>query len=150
MLKIYVGNFRQDCFTDMTRTFMEHKKLEWFNDSNIIRFIKEIDHAKVIQDEIIMSEEGKYFMSDKLSSGCKAVILMYKTNLHLYASRCGDNCVPFILEVANCKDVTITLHHCMKFPKDGWKALMLDSGKIVTSFDDFVNEYFRLEKELNN
>lgn len=148
MLKIYVGNFRQDCFTDMKMTFLEHKKAEWFEDTNVIRFIKEIDNADVIKGEILMSKAGNYFMSDKLSSGCKAVILMYKTNLHLYGSRCGDNCVPFILEIAEQKDVVITLHHCMEFPKDGWRAIMLDSGKEVTSLHDFVDEYYRLRKEL--
>lgn len=150
MLKIYVGDFKEDCFTDMGLAFMANKKREWFRDPNVIRFIKEIDCAEVIKDEILMSEAGNYFMVDGLSSGCKAVILMYKTNLHLYASRCGDNCVPFILEIAANKDVTVTLHHCMEFPENGWTALMLDSGRVVTSSEEFVDEYFRLVKEIDN
>lgn len=150
MLKIWVGDFKTDCFTDMKMTFLENKKAEWFEDENVIRFIKEIDRADVIKGEILVSRAGNYFMSDKLSSGCKAVILMYKTDLHLYATRCGDNCVPFILEIAERKDVIVTLHHCMDFPKDGWRALMLDSGKEVTSAREFVDEYYRLRKGLRN
>lgn len=37
----------------------------------------------------------------------------------------------------------------MEFPENGWKALMLDSGKVVTSSEEFVDEYFRLVKEID-
>jgi len=80
-----------------------------------------------------------------LSTGCKAVILMESLdNVNIYATKCGDNCVPDILEIASRKDVIITLHHPMKFPKDGFVAKMIETGNIIHTQKEFVHEYYKI------
>ncbi len=81
----------------------------------------------------------------KLSTGCKAVILMAVLEKpYIYATKCGDNCVPDILEIARNKDVHITLHHIMQFPKSGFEAVIAESGKKICTFGGFVDEYYRI------
>lgn len=82
---------------------------------------------------------------ERLSSGCKAVILLYVNPLcNVYASRCGDNCVPSIVRLAEKTDVIITLHHMMVFPEK-FEAVMLDTETAVHSRREFYLEYGRIK-----
>ena len=88
---------------------------------------------------------------ERLSTGCKAVILMeVLEEPNIYATRCGDNCVEDILEIASRKDVIVTLHHYMKFPSEGFEALILNSGKVIHSMEEFVYEYYKCKTGLTN
>ena len=81
---------------------------------------------------------------ERLSHGCKTVILMYvNPSLNVYASRCGDNCVPSIIRLSERVDVTITLHHLMELPEK-FEGIMMDSGLRVHGHRDFFFEYERL------
>lgn len=62
---------------------------------------------------------------------------------NVYASRCGNNCVPSILRLAEDKDVIITLHHIMRMPKD-IKAEFLDTGRVVSSREEYLEEYGKI------
>ena len=45
---------------------------------------------------------------ERLSSGCKCLILLYvNPTCNVYASRCGDNCSGFILDLAEKTDVVL-------------------------------------------
>ena len=145
MLKINVGfDFKDDCVISIDYYFKQYKTKEWFNTDIVKKIIKGIDNTIAVKDEYLESPIFGGMSPERLSTGCKAVILMAMTDMHIYATRCGDNCVPYILEVAKTKDVEITLHHCMRFPKDGWEALIIETGKIVHSRKEFVNEYYKI------
>lgn len=145
MLKINVGfDFKEDCITTIDGYFFQYKKKDWFNTEIVKKIIKGIDNTIAVKDEYLESPVFGGMSPERLSTGCKAVILMAMTDAHIYATRCGDNCVPYILEVAKIKDVEITLHHCMRFPEDGWEALIIETGKIVRSRKEFVHEYYKI------
>lgn len=145
MLKINVGfDFKPDCVTDINMEFRLQKQKEWFNTDIVKKIIKGIDNTIAVKDEYLESPIFGGMSPERLSTGCKAVILMAMTNAHIYATRCGNNCVPYILEVAKTKDVEITLHHCMDFPEDGWEALIIETGKVVKSEKEFIDEYYKI------
>ena len=53
------------------------------------------------------------------------------------ASTCGDNCAKYILKLAKERDVTINLHHIMRFGKR-FKARILNDDTIVDSMDQLL------------
>ena len=145
MLKIWVRGFRDDCIINPNGYFNSHKNRDWFNRSDVKEVIKEIDNSIAVKDEYIESPVYGGMAPERLSSGCKSVILLYINPLcNVYASRCGDNCVPAILRLAEKTDVVITLHHIMKFPKE-FKAMMMDTGVVVNSREEFLREYGKIE-----
>lgn len=146
MLKINVGyDFKDDCIISIDYYFRQHKKKDWFNREDVKRIIKGIDNTIAVKDEYMESPVFGGMAVERLSTGCKAVILMaVMDNINIYATRCGNNCIPYILEVSKTKDVEITLHHCMRFPEDGWEALIIETGKIVRSREEFVDEYYKV------
>ena len=57
----------------------------------------------------------------------------------------GDNCIPFLLEIAEQKDVTLVLEHYMDFPEDSFsKGLLQDAdGNLYTQdiYDDAFSDW---------
>lgn len=144
MLKIYVGDFKDNCIVNVTGYFNLYKEKDWFNRPAVKRIIKNIDNSVVVKDECIESPVLGGISPQALSCGCKAVILMeVLDNPHVYATKCGDNCVADILEIAREKDITITLHHIMEFP-EFFEAIMMETGKKISSMEEFVDEFYEI------
>lgn len=144
MLKIHVTGYEPDCITQVTSYFNLFKKKEWFRNPVVKRVIKNIDNTIAVKDEYLESPVFGGMAPERLSTGCKAVILMeVLENPNIYATKCGDNCVPDILEIASRKDITITLHHCMKFPEK-FNAYIIETDKNITSRREFVHEYYKI------
>lgn len=78
---------------------------------------------------------------ERLSSGCKSLILLYvNPQCNVYASRCGDNCAGYILDLAEKTDVIITLHHAMIFTRD-FSGMILDNGREFSTRKGFIDAY---------
>jgi hypothetical protein len=147
MLKLRFGDFKDGCIVRVGGYFDFAKKKEWFNKPEVKKIIKDIDNSIAVKDEYIESPVYGGISPRDLSTGCKAVILMeVLDNPHIYGSRCGDNCVPDILEIASKKDVILTLHHAMKFP-ESFEAYLIESDKMIHSWNEFVSEYYDFVNE---
>ncbi len=145
MLYIHVGQVERECIRTIDPYFNRNKSKDWFNRDDVKKIIKNIDLSIAVKDEYIESPVFGGMSPTKLSTGCKAVILMAVLEKpYIYATKCGDNCVPDILEIASNKDVHITLHHIMQFPESGFEAVIAESGKKVCTFGGFVDEYYRI------
>ena len=148
MLNIMLGDFIDNCIIDVSKYFKVFKETEWFSDPFVRKVIKEVDKSEVIDGEYIQSPVFGGMAPDRLSSGAKALILMkMKPNRIVYATRCGDNCSPLIVELAEQQELTIMLHHCMMFPEK-FTARIVETGKEVHSCEEFINEYHRFESEV--
>ena len=148
MLNIKFGEFEEDCIVKVNSYFNIAKKKDWFNNSLVKGIIKEIDNSDAIKDEYIESPVFGAISPDRLSCGCKAVILLaVLDNPHVYATKCGDNCASKILEIAENKDITITLHHHMRFPRD-FKAYLPEVGKFVNSRKELDYEYYSFRRSI--
>lgn len=144
MLYVRLGDFTDDCIVDVSSYFNIFKEKEWFADPFVREVIRGVDKSEVIGGEYIESPVFGGMSPERLSSGAKALILMKMCPQYVvYATRCGDNCAPFILELAGQQDVTILLHHCMAFPND-IHAIFEESGREVHNYDEFIEEYFKL------
>jgi|InofroStandDraft_1065614.scaffolds.fasta_scaffold04915_8 hypothetical protein len=145
MLYIHVGQVERECIRTIDPYFNRNKSKDWFNRDDVKKIIKNIDLSIAVKDEYIESPVFGGMSPTKLSTGCKAVILMAVLEKpYIYATKCGDNCVPDILEISRNKDVHITLHHIMQFPESGFEAVIAESGKKVCTFGGFVDEYYRI------
>lgn len=145
MLYIHVVQVERECIRTIDPYFNRNKSKDWFNRDDVKKIIKNIDLSIAVKDEYIESPVFGGMSPTKLSTGCKAVILMAVLEKpYIYATKCGDNCVPDILEIARNKDVHITLHHIMQFPESGFEAVIAESGKKVCTFGGFVDEYYRI------
>lgn len=146
MLYIRVDDFCENDIVNVSDTFDFVKKKEWFEDEFVRKVIREIDKSEVVSGEYIESPVFGGMPPSYLSSGAKALILMKMVPQYtVYATRCGDNCVPLMLELAEDTDVNILLHHCMKFP-DEFIATMQD-GTVVHSDKEFVEVYYDLRSK---
>lgn len=146
MLNLHITQeFPEGCITLIDRYFNRHKKKEWFNREDVKQIIKGIDNTIAVKDEYLESPVYGGMSPDRLSTGCKATILLaVLDNPHIYGTRCGNNCVPYILDIARNKDIAMTLHHCMEFPVSGFEAYIVEKDVIVNTRKDFINEFYSI------
>ena len=141
MLKIWVGDFQPGCIKNPSRFFDLHKQKDWFNRDDVRRIIREIDDVEAIQDEYMVSPIFGAIAPERLSSGAKCLILLtINPSLNVYASRMGDNCAGFLLDIAEKTDVVVTLHHVMIFPRD-FEGVLLDNGMEIHTRSDWIKAY---------
>ena len=148
MLYIHVDEENTKNYIDGVDYFFNtSKQKDWFNDVTVKKIIKDIDNTIAVKDEYLESPIYGGMSPDRLSTGCKALILMLKTDEIIYATRCGDNCAKYILEIAKHKELHIMLHHCIKFPKEiPFEAKFVDSGVVTHSGLEYALEYYRVRK----
>ena len=92
----------------------EIKKPEWFENDFVKRVIKDIDKAEVLFEEALKDRWGHGMPTEHLSSGSKTLIcIYYHPELRFNGSMMGDNCIPFLMEIAKEKDIRIWLEHFM-------------------------------------
>ena len=144
MLKIWFGDFQKNCIKNPDRYFDMHKDKSWFNRDDVKNIIKEIDDVNAIEDEYMISDIFGAISPEKLSTGCKALILLHiNPKINIYASRCGDNCAERILSLADKEDTIITLHHLMIFPRD-FEAEILDTGEQIHSRKEYAEKFISM------
>lgn len=55
------------------------------------------------------------------------------------ASAGGDNCAKWIVEIAKIKDLTITLHNIMSFEGLPIEAEILNDGRLVRGYSEYLD-----------
>lgn len=60
-------------------------------------------------------------------------------------SNCGDNCVKWILKIAEKKDLTVYLQHVMRF-EGTFKIQIMNTGKIVCNPEEYVEGLLEAEE----
>lgn len=152
MLYVRLGDFTEDCITNVKKFFDFYKQKDWFANPFVREVIRGVDKSEIIEGEYIESPVFGGMSPDRLSSGAKALSLMKMCPEYvIYATRCGDNCIPYLIELAMDRDVTVLLHHCPAFPKEfpeGFSVSFVESGVTVTNGEDFTEEFFRCWHEV--
>lgn len=129
---IFGGAFCGECIMDNRIWFRRNKKPEWFEDDFVKRVIRTIDKAEVLFEEALKDRFGHGMSTDKLSSGSKTLIsIYYHPELQFNGSMMGDNCIPFLMEIARKVDVHIMLEHYMDLRDEDMPFVLVD-GKPVT------------------
>ena len=148
MLKIVFGDIENSIYHPPT-WFDNRYEDEWITDPLSVQMIKDIDKSDVISPHLIESTVLGPISTKELSGGVKTLMLMAfdESGKIFNASSCGNNCAKWIVAIAGRKDLTINLHHVMDFSSVGeFDALMLNTGRMVHSYEEYVDEALGIEE----
>ena len=148
MLKIVFGEVENTIYHPPTY-FDNQYEDEWITDPLAVVMIKDIDKSDVVGTHLIQSPVLRPISTKEISGGVKTLILMAfdKSGKIFNASACGDNCAKWIVEIGKKKDLTINLHHVMDFSSvTEFEALMLNTGVIVHSYEEYLEETLKIEE----
>ncbi len=148
MLKIVFGDVENSIYHPPTY-FDNTYEDEWITNPLSVQMIKDIDKSEVIGPRVIDSPVLGSISVKELSGGVKTLMLMAfdESGKIFNASACGDNCAKWICNIAKEKDLTINLHHVMSFAEvSGFQAEILNTGKIVNSYDEYLAETVKIKE----
>lgn len=148
MLKIIFGDAENSIYHPPTY-FDNQYEDAWITDPISIEMIQDIDKSAVIGPHLIESPVLGPISPKEISGGVKTLMLMAfdESGKIFNASLCGDNCAKWIVKIAARKDLTICLHHVLDFSSAGpFDALMLNTGKTVHNYPQYLDEALRIEE----
>lgn len=141
MLNIYFGDKEGSKYIYNPDSYFDH----WYDPNWLVKdlskeIIKAVDKSEVIGQNLIQSPVFGAMSPDRLSGGTKTLILIDNDDEHIFnATHCGNNCAPYLLKIAENKDVTVTLEYIMDFGTD-FEIKILNTGNVVNNFDDYFRE----------
>ena len=143
MLNIYFGD-NDDVVYNTDVYFDNAYESSWLIDDFAKRVIKTIDKSDVKGPNAIDSPYLGVISPEKLSGGTKTLLLIKNCKDEIFnASTCGDNCAPFILEIAKKEDVTINLEHLMSFGKDEFEICILNDNTVAHNMNELMRSAFK-------
>ena len=119
----------------------------WFDDELVKSMILDVDQCTVLSPNCLAHKDFGQISPNLLSSGVKALILMLKTDLVIYATNCGDNCVKWIIEISKIKSIKIALGHYMDFKSEDLDIYVEDLDTVYTSSDKLLLDLVEWEGE---
>lgn len=148
MLKIYFNTFGKNDEILQNPDYIDNPK-SWFDNQGGRHFITgdferelilDIDKSTVISENVLENPMFGGISSKQISTTSKTAILVKNQPQYIFnGSRMGDNAAPWLLKIGDMQDVTIRLGYLMKFPEP-FKIYIVNSGKIVTTWKDYVME----------
>ena len=140
MLKVFLGDLKDEIYNPPIY-FDNQYEDEWITDALSRQMILDIDKSDVISSHIIESPYLGAITPKELSGGVKTLILMAndESGSIFNATACGDNCSKWILEIANRKDLIITLHHGMRFGEGPFEIMILNTGRVVHNRQEWMD-----------
>lgn len=103
-------------------------------------------NQRLIGENLIESPVLGPIPPERLSGGVKTLLLMaFDVSGNVFnATACGDNCAKWILQIAEKKDLTITLHNSMRFGKEPYEIRILNTGVVVYNQQEWIDNVFPL------
>ena len=149
MLKIFFGKHPDEIYNTDVYYRNQYDKM-WVMDSFAKKIIADIDDSTVIAPDVIQNDIFGSFNSTELSTGVKTILLnKNQPNRIFNISNCGDNCAKYILELAENRDIKVTLHHIMNFGSSfSLKVINDRRRKIITDPIEYLmlgHQYLRGE-----
>ena len=155
MLNIIIeSNYEETCkrlpnrISNVRGYFDTSYEPEWFDDEFVRKIIKDIDNTTVLSGISLYNEVLTGISPVSLSSGSKALIILFEENYIVNGDMLGDNCIGLLLEIAKQKDITITTSHILPLPTPGHlpvKTVVHGYGEINSKKEfvkAFINEVY--------
>lgn len=137
MLSIYLGEL-EDAIYNTSMYFDNTYEDSWLLSDFAKQIIKDIDKSDVIGANCINSPVLGQIPPTKLSGGTKTLLLIYNDDAEIFnASTCGDNCIKWIMRIAEEKDIIINVRHFMNFG-DTFSIKVLNCNSIVHSMKELL------------
>ena len=143
MLKVYMGELENEIYNP-SMYFDNQYDDEWIIDELSKEMIKDIDKSEIVNSRIIDSPVLGPITPKELSGGVKTLMLLaFDDSGKIFnGSACGDNCAKWILKIAETRDVTITLHHGMRFGAGPFEIEILNNNKIVHNRSEWLENIY--------
>lgn len=137
------GELGEDYILDNRFYFKYNCRDYSFSDPFVKKFIKDIDKADVIVEGALKDEAGYYISVQELSTGCKTLCCLYFDGEYymFYGTMLGNNCVPYLMEIARNKDISILLEHYMDIPTKYFNEGIVYVNNKVVSEEDYDDLY---------
>ena len=119
--------------------FRYNKQPEWFEDDFVKRFLKAIDGTTVLFEEDLKDFRGHGISTEMISTGCKTLCcIYYHPELIFFGTLMGDNCYPFIIDLARQRDITLLLEHYAELPEEAFEeGLVYSNGVLMKEYFDY-------------
>lgn len=134
MLTVHTG-ISDDTIDYIDSYFKNNYEDEWLDDELVKEMVLDIDNSVIESPHKISSPVLGDITPLDLSTGVKALILMYKEpENEFWATACGDNCAKWIKKFGDEMDITISLEHFMDFGDNSFLCKDADTDEIVEYF----------------
>lgn len=138
MLSIFYGDMPEAIFNTAVY-FKNTYEDSWITNAFAKEMILDVDKSTVLGNAVIDSPVLGKISPLALSGGVKTLILVLNEPDKVFnASTCGDNCVKWLLKIAEDKNIVINLRHLMDFGSGKFKVKLLNTDQIVTSMEELV------------
>lgn len=114
MLNIIIeSNYEETCkrlpnrISNVRGYFDTSYEPEWFDDEFVRKIIKDIDNTTVVSGINLYNDVLLGISPESLSSGSKALIILFEEDYIVNGDRLGDNCIGLLLEIAKRKDLSL-------------------------------------------
>lgn len=140
MIKLYFGHLDNELFSGngfFNSTVDEGVLLTDFGKA----VVKSIDNSEVYGRNLIISPILGGIPPERLSGGTKTLLSLYsEDNVIFRLSAMGDNCLPFLADIAKIKDITLSTSEFRPLFRNSSldKVLVLNDNSIVTNDKDLL------------
>ena len=140
MLSIYLGDCEKEIYNPPFYFLIQYED-SWLETDLAKRMVKDVDKSEVVGPHLIQSPVLGPISPRELSGGVKTLLLLAFDNSGkiFNATACGDNCAKWILEIAENKDLTISLHHSMDFGDGEYAIKILNNGVVVHNQEEWLD-----------
>ncbi len=154
MLNVIFGREHAgDNFVLDARIFFKYnKKPEWFSDPFIKRVLRGIDKCEVLFEEALKDRTGHGISTMMISTGSKTLCCLYfNPDKVFYGSSMGDNCIPFYMELARSRDISLCFEHYPDISEEYFnEGLLIKDGVVLDedSFDEAFCDWMAETREI--
>lgn len=149
MLKIFTKLDSQDnLIRSCDAVFNVLYENEWLEDERVINIINTVDKTEVVTNNILKSEFLGTFPPEKLSGGCKGLILMLKCDEpFIYSSAIfGDDCLKYIFQISQIKDIEMYL--CSYLFMENYENMQVSiqdvsTGEYFSNYDEYFKDVLK-------
>lgn len=136
MLSVYLGDCENEIYNPPLYFINQYEDF-WLESEFAKTMIKDVDKSEVVGPHLIQSPVLGPISPRELSGGVKT--LFDNSGKIFNATACGDNCAKWILEIAENKDLTISLHHSMNFGDGEYAIKILNNGVVVHNQEEWLD-----------
>lgn len=121
-------------------------------DPLIQEILEKIEKCKLSVGGYLETENNILFSPFDLSSGVKSLILLKCSDYKINGSQMGDNCYPYVMKIAECKDIYLHLGYIPNFglkADSKFEALILNKGyeQKITTWKEFISIFVKITSE---